>query len=66
MGVEERRVGVSGDERRVPQHVDQQVAVGAYTMHAGTGERIREQCRCLLPAGPVEVSATVWAVTCRI
>ncbi len=26
---------------------------------------LREQCRHLLPAGPVEISATAWAVTCR-
>jgi SAM-dependent methyltransferase len=27
---------------------------------------LREQCRRLLPAGPVEIDATVWAATCRI
>jgi SAM-dependent methyltransferase len=27
---------------------------------------LREQCRCLLPASPVEISATAWAATCRI
>jgi hypothetical protein len=27
---------------------------------------LREQCRRLLPAGPFEISATVWAVTCRV
>jgi SAM-dependent methyltransferase/GNAT superfamily N-acetyltransferase len=27
---------------------------------------LRERCRSLLPAGPVEVDATVWAVTCRL
>jgi SAM-dependent methyltransferase len=27
---------------------------------------LREHCRHLLPAGPVEISATAWAVTCRI
>jgi SAM-dependent methyltransferase len=26
---------------------------------------LREQCRRLLPAGPVEISATAWAVTCQ-
>jgi SAM-dependent methyltransferase len=26
---------------------------------------LREHCRHLLPAGPVEISATAWAVTCR-
>ncbi len=26
---------------------------------------LREQCRHLLPAGPVEIGATAWAVTCR-
>jgi len=41
---------------------------GAYAASL-TPERqaeLREQCRRLLPAGPVEVSATEWAVTCRI
>ncbi len=41
---------------------------GAYVTSLA-GERrvaLREQCRRLLPAGPVEVSATAWAVTCRI
>lgn len=28
-------------------------------------DALREHCRQLLPAGPVEVSATAWAVTCR-
>ena len=27
---------------------------------------LRERCRRLLPAGPVEISATAWAVTCRV
>ncbi|MFZ0190463.1 MAG: methyltransferase domain-containing protein [Streptosporangiaceae bacterium] len=27
---------------------------------------LRERCRLLLPAGPFEISATVWAVTCRV
>jgi GNAT superfamily N-acetyltransferase len=27
---------------------------------------LREQCRRLLPAGPFEISATTWAVTCRV
>ena len=27
---------------------------------------LREQCRRLLPAGPFEISATVWAVTCPV
>ena len=27
---------------------------------------LREQCRRLLPAGPVDISATAWAATCRI
>jgi SAM-dependent methyltransferase len=27
---------------------------------------LREQCRRLLPAGPFEIRATVWAVTCRV
>ena len=27
---------------------------------------LREQCRRLLPAGPFEISATAWAVTCQV
>ena len=27
---------------------------------------MREQCRRLLPAGPLEISATAWAVTCQL
>jgi SAM-dependent methyltransferase len=27
---------------------------------------LRERCRRLLPAGPVEISATAWAVTCHV
>jgi SAM-dependent methyltransferase len=40
---------------------------GAYVASL-TPERLgalREHCRNLLPAGPVEISATAWAVTCR-
>ena len=37
VGVEERGVGVAGQERRVAQHVDQQVAVGAARRAAGCG-----------------------------
>ena len=41
---------------------------GAYAASLTPERRaeLREQCRRLLPAGPFEVSATVWAVTCRI
>jgi len=28
-------------------------------------DALREQCRRLLPAGPIEISATAWAATCR-
>jgi hypothetical protein len=40
---------------------------GAYAASLTPQRRaeLREQCRRLLPPGPVEVSATVWAVTCR-
>ena len=41
---------------------------GAYAASLTPERRaeLREQCRRLLPAGPFEVSVTVWAVTCRI
>ena len=41
---------------------------GAYVASLTPERRaeLREQCRRLLPAGPVEVSATAWTVTCRI
>jgi SAM-dependent methyltransferase len=42
--------------------------VGAY-LAALTPDRqaeLRERARRLLPAAPVEISATVWAVTCRV
>jgi SAM-dependent methyltransferase len=41
---------------------------GAY-LASLTPERrteLRERCRRLLPAGPVEIDATVWAATCRV
>jgi SAM-dependent methyltransferase len=40
---------------------------GAYvaTLTPDRRAELRERCRRLLPAGPVETSATVWAVTCR-
>ena len=40
---------------------------GAYvaTLPAEQRDALREQCRGLLPAGPVEVAATAWAVTGR-
>ena len=37
--VEERRVGVAGEERRVAQHPDQQVAVRGDAVHLRAGER---------------------------
>jgi SAM-dependent methyltransferase len=40
---------------------------GSY-LRSVPGERrdlVRERCRQILPEGPVEVSATAWAVTCR-
>ena len=41
---------------------------GAYAASLAPERRaeLRAQCRSLRPAGPFEVSATVWAVTCRI
>ena len=40
---------------------------GAYVAALTPDRRaeLRERCRCLLPAGPVETSATAWAATCR-
>jgi len=41
---------------------------GAY-LAALTPDRrseLRERCRRLLPAGPVEISATAWAATCHV
>lgn len=40
---------------------------GAYVAALTPDRRseLREQCRRLLPAGPVEISATVWAATCQ-
>ena len=40
VGVEERRIGGTVEERRVPQHVDQQVAVGAYAVDTGAGQGV--------------------------
>ncbi len=41
---------------------------GAYLAPLSPDRRaeLREQCRRLLPAGPVEISATAWAVTCQV
>jgi SAM-dependent methyltransferase len=41
---------------------------GAYVaaLTPDRGSELREQCRRLLPAGPVDISATAWAATCRI
>ena len=47
VGVEERGVGGAVEEGRMPQHVDQQVAVGAHAVHAGAGQRVGEQRRGL-------------------
>ncbi len=40
---------------------------GAYVAGLSPQRRaeLRERCRRLLPAGPVEISATAWAATCR-
>ena len=40
---------------------------GAYVASLAPDRRaaLREQCRQLLPAGPVEISATAWAATSR-
>ena len=40
---------------------------GAYVAALTPDRRseLRERCRRLLPAGPVEISATAWAATCR-
>ena len=40
---------------------------GAYVASLAPDRRValRERCRRLLPAGPVEISATAWAATCR-
>ena len=40
---------------------------GAYaaSLDAERRDLLREQCRRLLPAEPIEITATVWAVTCR-
>jgi SAM-dependent methyltransferase len=41
---------------------------GAYVASLAPERRdaLREHCRRRLPAGPVDVSATAWAVTCRV
>jgi SAM-dependent methyltransferase len=41
---------------------------GAYvaTLTPDRRSELREQCRRLLPSGPVDISATAWAATCRI
>jgi SAM-dependent methyltransferase len=41
---------------------------GAYVAALTPDRRseLHEQCRRLLPAGPVDISATAWAATCRI
>ena len=41
---------------------------GAYVAALTPDRRseLREQCRRLLPAGPVDISATAWAATCRL
>jgi hypothetical protein len=40
---------------------------GAYVASLSPGHRdaVREQCQRMLPTGPVEISATAWAVTGR-
>ena len=42
MGLEERGVGGAGQERRVAQHIDEQVAVGTQSVQAGSGQRVGE------------------------
>jgi SAM-dependent methyltransferase len=37
----------------------------AASLDAERRDLLREQCRRLLPAEPIEITATVWAVTCR-
>jgi SAM-dependent methyltransferase len=41
---------------------------GAYVQSLAPDRRaaLRDQCRRLLPAGPIEISATVWAATSRV
>ena len=41
---------------------------GAYVASLAPDRRaaLRDQCRRLLPAGPIEISATVWAATSRV
>jgi SAM-dependent methyltransferase len=41
---------------------------GAYaaSLTPGRQDELRERCRRLLPDGPVEISATVWAAMCRV
>ncbi len=41
---------------------------GAYVASLTPDRQIelREQCRRLLPVGPMEIDATAWAATCRI
>ena len=40
---------------------------GAYaaSLDAERRDLLRERCRRLVPAEPIEMTATVWAVTCR-
>ena len=45
VGVEERGVGRAVEERRMAQHVDEQVAVGAHAVNAGAGQRVGQQRR---------------------
>ena len=42
VGVEERGVGGAVEEGRMPQHIHQQVAVGAHAVDAGAGQRVGE------------------------
>jgi hypothetical protein len=43
------------------------VSAGAYLASLDTDHQaaLREECRRLLPASPVEISATAWAATSR-
>ncbi len=47
VGGEERRVGRTVQERLMPQHIDQQIAVGAHTVDAAAGQRVGQHHRGL-------------------
>jgi trans-aconitate methyltransferase len=43
-----------------------EAAVSAVEPSASFAAAVRERCRRQLPAGPFEISATAWAVTCQV